>query len=278
MTTKLNRLLSLLLRERCVPVPAQRLRCNCDRPPPPSPVVIINEPPKSDAGETLTSSVDSDESLMQEILHLMYPGAMKMEGEEEVFVDAAEDAYEKSKGASGMCLQRDPDDDDSESSFSMRFHLPAWSSPDDAPTSPLSTVSTASSLRGSLHSSMSGHTCVPEAPSLQHTFTPLATTPQTSVVTTFEPKSYKMRVKKAALPDKENSPVKTGKRPELRDLVPETKSREEIFENGVPWGFHGRDYVPPLPKKHCLLQTVKDLRIEPMKKGRIFRRDKPFVK
>ena len=279
MTARFNRLFSLLLRDRCVPAPAQRLRCNDDLPPrPPSPVVIISESPKSDASETLTSSVDNDEALMQDILHLMYPGAMKTEGEDDVFVDAAEDAYEKSNGVSGLCLQRNFEDDDSESSFSVRYHLPAWPSPDDALASPLSTVPTASSVGGSLHSSMSGHTCVPEAPALQNAFTPVATTSQTLVVTTFEPKSPKVRGKKAALPDKGKNPVKTGTRPELRDVVPETKSREEIFENGVPWGFHGRDYLPPLPKKHCLRETVKDLPLEPIKKARLFRRVKPFVK
>jgi hypothetical protein len=63
-----------------------------------------------------------------------------------------------------------------------------------------------------------------------------------------------------------------GERRQLRDLVPETRSREEIFKKGVPWGFHGRDYLPPLPKKHSLRETLRDLPLEPVKKEGYFSR------
>jgi hypothetical protein len=43
----------------------------------------------------------------------------------------------------------------------------------------------------------------------------------------------------------------------LRDLGPDTRSREEIFLKGVPWGFRGRDYLPPVLKEHHLLETVR---------------------
>jgi len=256
----------MFLRDVCVVASAKRLRGNYDRPPrPPSPVVIIDEPRKSDGDGTMASSVDSDESLMRELLFLM-----KVEDDGDVFVDAAEDAYEKSNGVSDIRAQRDLDDDDSESSFSMRYHLPAWPSPCDAPTSPLSTLSTASTAAGSLHLSMSGHTCVPNIPPLQNAFTPIPGASQTPVVTTFEPKSRNARGEKAGLAVKEKKTLKTGTRPQLRDLMTETRSREEIFEKGVPWGFHGRDYLPPLPKKHCLRETVRNLPREPMKKSRLF--------
>jgi hypothetical protein len=43
----------------------------------------------------------------------------------------------------------------------------------------------------------------------------------------------------------------------LRDLGPDTRSREEILSKGIPWGLRGRDYLPPVPKEHHLLETVR---------------------
>lgn len=43
----------------------------------------------------------------------------------------------------------------------------------------------------------------------------------------------------------------------LRDLGPDPRSREEIFAKGVPWGFHGRDYIPPKIKRHKLEETMR---------------------
>src|SRR5438046_1833132 len=50
---------------------------------------------------------------------------------------------------------------------------------------------------------------------------------------------------------------KTSTRSSFRDLGPDTRTREEIFEKGVPWGFHGRDYIPPLLKSHKLCETMR---------------------
>lgn len=55
---------------------------------------------------------------------------------------------------------------------------------------------------------------------------------------------------------------KTSTRSLLRDLGPDTRSREEIFSKGVPWGFHGRDYIPPLLKSHKLRETMRGMSVE----------------
>jgi len=44
----------------------------------------------------------------------------------------------------------------------------------------------------------------------------------------------------------------------FRDSYPDERTREEKFEKGVQWGFHGRDYVPPLLKKHFLAPSMRD--------------------
>lgn len=72
---------------------------------------------------------------------------------------------------------------------------------------------------------------------------------------------------------------KTSTRSSLRDLGPDTRSREEIFSKGVPWGFHGRDYIPPLLKSHKLCETMRGLSVEcnhrfAIKAKKIFRRRK----
>ena len=64
---------------------------------------------------------------------------------------------------------------------------------------------------------------------------------------------------------------KKVERLELRDLVPEGRSRQEIFEKGVPWGFRGRDYLAPLPKKHSLKETLRGEPVIAVKKGGLFR-------
>jgi hypothetical protein len=46
-------------------------------------------------------------------------------------------------------------------------------------------------------------------------------------------------------------------RPSLRELGPDTRSREEAFANGVPWGLHGKDYIGPEIKGHKLNDTMK---------------------
>ena len=43
----------------------------------------------------------------------------------------------------------------------------------------------------------------------------------------------------------------------FRDCYPDTRTREEKFDKGVPWGLHGRDYVAPLLKKHSLGTTMR---------------------
>lgn len=43
----------------------------------------------------------------------------------------------------------------------------------------------------------------------------------------------------------------------LPELGPDTRSRHEIFAKGVPWGFHGRDYLPPPIKCHSLRETMR---------------------
>ena len=55
---------------------------------------------------------------------------------------------------------------------------------------------------------------------------------------------------------------KTSTRSLLRDLGPDTRSREEIFSKGVPWGFRGRDYIPPLLKSHKLRETMRGMPVE----------------
>jgi hypothetical protein len=49
----------------------------------------------------------------------------------------------------------------------------------------------------------------------------------------------------------------------LRDLAPDTRSRRKIFAKGVPWGFHGRDYLPPSLKCHSLRKTMRGDRVNP---------------
>jgi hypothetical protein len=70
---------------------------------------------------------------------------------------------------------------------------------------------------------------------------------------------------------------KTSTRSSLRDVGPDNRSREEIFSKGVPWGFHGRDYIPPLLKSHKLCETMRRLPVErnhrfATKAKKIFRR------
>lgn len=44
----------------------------------------------------------------------------------------------------------------------------------------------------------------------------------------------------------------------FRYSYPDERTREEKFEKGVPWGFHGRDYVPPELKQHSLRESMRD--------------------
>jgi len=65
----------------------------------------------------------------------------------------------------------------------------------------------------------------------------------------------------------------------FRDSFPDDRTREKKFEKGVPWGFHGRDYVPPLLKRHSLRESMRDekagLRGLAMKVRNAFRRTMP---
>ena len=49
-----------------------------------------------------------------------------------------------------------------------------------------------------------------------------------------------------------------SKRPSLRALVPDVRSRKEIFSKGVPWGPGGIYYLPPICKVHRLRETMRD--------------------
>jgi hypothetical protein len=44
----------------------------------------------------------------------------------------------------------------------------------------------------------------------------------------------------------------------------DTCSHQDKFRKGVPWGFHGRDYVGPVPRNHHLRTTMRD---QPPSKG-----------
>jgi hypothetical protein len=132
-------------------------------------------------------------------------------------------------------------EDTNSESESVRYLLPTWPSPK---SSRPSTASTTPSDSG--HSDWSG---------------------QTAVVGQRSPPSDPLMPPGRAV-KKEERP----RRRELRDLVPEERSREEIFKKGVPWGFHGRDYLPPLPKKHCLKDTLRGLPVKKRGLLSIFRR------
>lgn len=55
----------------------------------------------------------------------------------------------------------------------------------------------------------------------------------------------------------------------------DTSSRKAVFNRGVPWGFHGRDYQPPMMKKHFLVETMRDMKV---KERGIMERGKRFVR
>jgi hypothetical protein len=57
----------------------------------------------------------------------------------------------------------------------------------------------------------------------------------------------------------------------LRDLGPDTRSREEIFLKGIPWGLRGRDYLPPVSKEHHLLETVRSKSVKNRKSSGLSR-------
>jgi len=55
------------------------------------------------------------------------------------------------------------------------------------------------------------------------------------------------------------------------------RSRGDILKKGVPWGFHGRDYCPPVVKEHFLKETLRGMKVRRrglMERGGILERVK----
>lgn len=61
----------------------------------------------------------------------------------------------------------------------------------------------------------------------------------------------------------------------------DTRSGRGTFDKGVPWGFRGRDYQPPMLKEHFLAETMRDMKVRKrgiMEKGGFLGRGKAFVR
>jgi hypothetical protein len=230
MTTRLNPVFPMSTRERCVP-PPPRILTNFDRPPrlPPPVVIVDSKPEPEEPLETSLPEANGDDAVIEELVHLMFPNSMTPEDGSEIFFDAVEE------------IEEYVEDTDSESE-SVRYLLPAWSSPNSSRPSTASTNPDSDSAR----SDWSGQTAVVQARA--STSAPIAV-PERAV---------------------EKADGVRTRRLELRDLVPEGRSREEIFEKGVPWGFHGRDYLAPEPKTHALKETLRGLPVKSVKKGGLF--------
>jgi len=57
----------------------------------------------------------------------------------------------------------------------------------------------------------------------------------------------------------------------------DTRSKGDILKRGVPWGFHGRDYCPPVVKEHFLKETLRGMKVRRrglMERGGILERVK----
>lgn len=132
-------------------------------------------------------------------------------------------------------------EDTNSESESARYLLPTWPAPNSSRPSTASTTPS-----DSAHSDWSG---------------------QTAVAWQRNPPSDPLMPPVRAVKNEDRP-----RRLELRDLVPEARSRKEIFQKGVPWGFHGRDYLPPLPKKHSLRETLRGLPAKKRGLLSIFRR------